>query len=411
MTQYKNFAQLKINDFRAIKYADINLNGITVVSGINGCGKSTMSKLINEIYWHLNDFTEASQNYYMDKEVAFYDIAKLIVDYLDIENIEVDSVGLEEIKRIFSLFKKEVNNSNKSTKRITRIIQETINSSSENLGELIDGLMDMVIANLENYDRKCQQRDYEIFAYSFDKEVTDKVEFSEYGEYILKKGIKKVPLPYAVKKSIYIDTPITVGSGSDLEYFLDDKVKISEALQDKVKLIDDFISGESVLDGNSVIDKQKFKTKYFYETHGRRFELKDCATGIKSFSQIQMLLNNGHLTDKTLLIIDEPEAHLHPQWITEYAKLVVMLHKELGVKFFIASHNPDMVSAIKNIAEVDGVLDSVNFYLAEKENPTDLQYVYKDCGTDIDPLFESFNMSYRKLDSYVYAHTDTEVSE
>ena len=170
-----------------------------------------------------------------------------------------------------------------------------------------------------------------------------------------------------------------------------------------------FIAGKNILDGNSHYSEDL--DKYFYETHGRRFELKDCATGIKSFSQIQMLLNNGHLTDKTLLIIDEPEAHLHPQWITEYAKLVVMLHKELGVKFFIASHNPDMVSAIKNIAEVDGVLDSVNFYLAEKENPTDLQYVYKDCGTDIDPLFESFNMSYRKLDSYVYAHTDTEVSE
>ena len=38
--------KIKINDFRAIKSADIILNGITVLAGINGCGKSTISKLL-----------------------------------------------------------------------------------------------------------------------------------------------------------------------------------------------------------------------------------------------------------------------------------------------------------------------------------------------------------------------------
>ena len=38
--------RIKINDFRAIKSADIILNGITVVAGLNGCGKSTISKLL-----------------------------------------------------------------------------------------------------------------------------------------------------------------------------------------------------------------------------------------------------------------------------------------------------------------------------------------------------------------------------
>ncbi len=38
--------KIKIKDFRAIKSAEIVLNGITVVAGINGCGKSTISKLL-----------------------------------------------------------------------------------------------------------------------------------------------------------------------------------------------------------------------------------------------------------------------------------------------------------------------------------------------------------------------------
>ena len=36
---------LKVEDFRAISQAEIKLDGITVVAGVNGCGKSTLSKL------------------------------------------------------------------------------------------------------------------------------------------------------------------------------------------------------------------------------------------------------------------------------------------------------------------------------------------------------------------------------
>lgn len=35
----EKLAELQVSNFRAIKNADIELNGITVVSGINGSGK------------------------------------------------------------------------------------------------------------------------------------------------------------------------------------------------------------------------------------------------------------------------------------------------------------------------------------------------------------------------------------
>ena len=38
--------EMSIENCRAIKKADIELNGITVVSGINGCGKTTLIKII-----------------------------------------------------------------------------------------------------------------------------------------------------------------------------------------------------------------------------------------------------------------------------------------------------------------------------------------------------------------------------
>ena len=38
--------ELSVENFKAVKKADIALNGITVVSGINGCGKSSLSQLL-----------------------------------------------------------------------------------------------------------------------------------------------------------------------------------------------------------------------------------------------------------------------------------------------------------------------------------------------------------------------------
>ena len=36
--------RFQIDDYHAIKHADLEINGITVVAGVNGCGKSTMSR-------------------------------------------------------------------------------------------------------------------------------------------------------------------------------------------------------------------------------------------------------------------------------------------------------------------------------------------------------------------------------
>ena len=98
---------------------------------------------------------------------------------------------------------------------------------------------------------------------------------------------------------------------------------------------------------------------------------------MKSFSLLQILYNNGFLDNKTLLIIDEPETHLHPEWIVQYARLVVMLNKELKVNFLIGSHNPDMVMAIKYIAKKELVKDSnaVSFYFAKELKPTNINLI------------------------------------
>ena len=83
--------------------------------------------------------------------------------------------------------------------------------------------------------------------------------------------------------------------------------------------------------------------------------------------------------------------------MVEYARLILMLHKEIGVKFFIASHSTDMVGALKEIAPTLGV-KGINFYVAEEAG--NMQYTYNHLGSDVEPIFASFNKSFEKLDYY-----------
>jgi len=162
------------------------------------------------------------------------------------------------------------------------------------------------------------------------------------------------------------------------------------------QIISNEITNGDVIVGEGIYSTDDFK---FKRSDGEVFNLLDIATGIKSFSILQQLLKNGSISDKTLLIIDEPESNLHPQWIIEYARIIVLLNKQLGVKFFIATHNPDMVSAIRYISEKEGNLDNVIFYLALPSGKK-FSYNYHFLDKNIEPIFESFNIAIERINKY-----------
>ena len=101
-----------------------------------------------------------------------------------------------------------------------------------------------------------------------------------------------------------------------------------------------------------------------------------------------------------MLIIDEPEAHLHPQWIVEYARTLVQINKRIGTKILISTHNPDMVSAIQSIAKKEDIINTTNFYLAEISQEDRNHFTYKYLGNEIGEIFESFNIALSRIQMY-----------
>lgn len=133
----------------------------------------------------------------------------------------------------------------------------------------------------------------------------------------------------------------------------------------------------------------------------QRYRAEFCSDGELALGWLQAGLFFDRWNNKTGVIVDKPEACLSPGWTVEYARLIVWINKALGTKFVIATHNPDMVSAIRYISEAEGTLDDVRFYLAKKND--DGRYDYRECVEDkksIEPIFKFFATALDKIDEY-----------
>lgn len=429
--------RVKIEDFRAVNNADIIINGITVVAGENGCGKSSLSKLLYFLYKTVANYDNLVKEKLIQdlgKVVRFFDITQqeIRLNYKDrnfkedfrkeiyelrrelykseylpdelinwikiVDKLEANYKSSEEL----NLFDSELKDPRSI--RYKFIVQDIlkINDSKFELSASFSKIKELIQLNFKDAIDEIETRPASLFISRLNSVFSDgnlptKFEVLEYDSRIFSLDKKDLAIPYNIQESIYIDSPMMLNINESNNKHWDD---LNELLffyngNDKNEFTK-LISNQIIKGDVEIEDSIDFK---FKRSDGQIFNLLDVATGIKAFSIIQLLLKNNQLNDKTLLIIDEPESNLHPQWIIEYARIIVMLNKTIGVKFFLATHNPDMVSAIRYISEKENTLENVNFYLAEKSGQ-DFKYNYKHLDKEIDPIFESFNIAIERINKY-----------
>lgn len=441
--------RIKTEKFRAVNEADIIIDGITLVAGENGSGKSTISKLLYFLFKTVSNYDvlvkdklgnslqdilkfleifqqevvytqrdrkirdlyyreiEEIQKHMMKNEFLNEEVSKWISLIDRVEYLYANYSNLEAHQNQQDLFfgQKSVNT---RMNRLNRIIREVLREDleSNDYREVFQKIKDLVRDKFKEAKGKIDSRPTSIFTEELQKvfsanKLPKKFEVYEYEDIIVSLEKSNLSISFSVDKTIYIDTPMMISVHDSHNEYWDD---LNELLLDSTVVHDNDISNiisQQIIKGDVEFDDAIFLGDdfKFKRIDGAIFNLLDVATGIKSFSILQLLLKNGHLNEKTLLIIDEPESNLHPQWIIEYARVIVLLNKYLGVKFFLASHNPDMVSAIRYISEKEGVLAGVNFYLAEKVEDT-FVYNYKYLSKNIDPIFDSFNIAISRINKY-----------
>lgn len=428
----------QIEQYHSIGKADIAINGISVLAGVNGAGKSTLARWLYYIVniattYEINRFEEFQQVIAIvveqlvkaKKELSGpSDNAEETLDKAKRKIVRIQYSGIESVDDVLHIY-------NAATKHFCADLKSALPQMSQNDlnrilnflhvehqadkedNQWIKSLYSEMISEGEELKKQFLLR---IKKRSIDKfydrtrrtyhelDTPEYLSFQEDGVEIITED--RIGSLLALNDAIFIDTPMALSVTDSTNHFWNelqfmlkyqnDSLENSSEVRSLLKHIKKITGGEVVEKKDIVGQEELF---YKRQSDSLTIKLEDVATGIKTFAYIEQLLRKGYLTNHTILIIDEPEAHLHPQWIVEFARLLVLLNKEIGLKIMIASHDPDMVSAIRYVAEAEEVLDNTRFYLAERDGDSQT-YTYKDLDKDIEPIFVSFNKSFELIEKY-----------
>jgi predicted ATP-dependent endonuclease of OLD family len=154
----------------------------------------------------------------------------------------------------------------------------------------------------------------------------------------------------------------------------------------------------NIIGGGFAFEKQE-KDFSFSKKNNKKdnFKIKsvNTASGIKSFGIIQLLIQAGVVDSRSLLIIDEPETHLHPKWQIEYARLLVELVKN-DIPVLVTSHSPYLIQALKVFSDKENIADRTAFYLAEKDETNHFSEIH-DVTHDLNRLFSKLAAPLKEL--------------
>ena len=153
-------------------------------------------------------------------------------------------------------------------------------------------------------------------------------------------------------------------------------------LNDKLKNIREKI--DQILPGTFELSSEG----RYYVQNGVKLQISNLATGSKMFSIIKILLDKGELGDSTMLILDEPEAHLHPMWQNSFAEIIVLLVKELKLNVLLTTHSPNFVLALDAYMRKYRLEEKSNFYQTQILEDGFVQYNCMD--DDIGKIYEDF---------------------
>lgn len=201
---------------------------------------------------------------------------------------------------------------------------------------------------------------------------------------------KSLILTHKEKLIEYLNTQVTPNITFEIE-----NAKKYSAIKEKIATIlpGDFKSSNDGL-------------KYVHD--GVSLKAINLATGSKMFAIIKMILDRYGFDDRTMLILDEPEAHLHPKWQNMFAEVIVLLVKELGVRVLLTSHSTHFVLALDAHMRKHEIIGKTNFYQTEIVEDGFVQYqsVNDDLGAIYDDFAAYFAESKYMRDKYLYGDNE-----
>lgn len=423
---------IKLKNFGKIKEADIQLSGLTLIAGPNDSGKSTVGKALFAIiksianypdYFNQVNSEKLYREYLKPLRLELREIDRLIMlssrrksngttlfDELDIDKNKIQTL-LENIRKIFSRSMMKITDEQK-----VRLLTNLYNNvdffrNKETVEELIKNAISFL--NKGNDAKgKIQLIANRIFQDVFEGNINNSVHkkdisfinFESDGNVILSLSSEDDTLNccefnevlHTFSDATLIDNPFLLENDYNnyndykefytLEFDAIAGIKRLDITTDLVekerlavkKLNKDCYYEDLLAEFKKVFSKAQFKystsdnrLKYKVNKTSKELEISNIASGCKSFGLLYILLKTGVITKDSLIVFDEPENHLHPEWQIKYAEIICKMVKN-GFYVLLTSHSPYMIQALRTYSEKEGIFDNkVNFYFAVSDAKTE----------------------------------------
>lgn len=381
------YMKLRVDNFALIKHAEIDIDGITVIAGNNNSGKSTVGKILFTVFTALQNINEKIENQYHRKtvdiittmiamlfgetegyvlgeiegEVRYYVSATpngAVVDWENLFKCYEQALPVIAHPEEQNKIKSAVAQIDKLPRlRLMRDAVRPFFSSCfhQQINSLISPeLPANVSLRIKNSNTKVTFEDHVATEIVHDIELNNKAIFyssPQVVDLMDARMIDNVPIRYIISLLRQYDERLT--DDSDLL----EKSMLQERLKDVLKKIGDVLPGRIL----------KLRRGYgLYRPEWKEpLSLKNLSMGLKAFVVLKMLLESNQLKDKDVLILDEPEIHLHPTWQLVYAELIVLLQKEFDLSVVITTHSNFFLNAIETYSRKYATVDKLKLYLAD----------------------------------------------
>lgn len=352
--------RLKINvsDVKSINSVNITLNKINIVAGINGSGKSTMSRLL---YCFIKTFSPQALDYLKKKlvyEVNFYKRGILHNYTKQFPKLTVENT-YEEIFLLYQLYKniffEEGLDKSFKQQNMTHIYKEDFKEKDEMFESYLKNdlsskfhIMKLLMFD-EAISRDC---DVSFSGDSFKFNINDE-KSSHYSSNF------DFNVFYMDTFSIFNVMYRSLEHVDDIEERVRSKIYGEDTNNLRVNIIKKIEELTSIRCGNADVEYS------FYNEDDINSSL-TTPSGVKQIAALMMLLNERMLNKGDFLIIDEPEVNLHPTWQVIFAEILVLLVKDFDLQIYLNSHSPLFIEAMDTFCEYYDMQDDISFFLTEE---------------------------------------------
>ena len=416
--------KIQIENIGKVKDANIVLEGISVIAGLNGTGKSTIAK---SVFASVNARRNMLDKIRNDRKLSIDD---QIIRWMDQNNnlnneYYMDTTGVLA-DCILESFENEKWNKKDVSKNVKTIIEEYCKNnrlSDHGIEEVVGHIVTVLDRTMDEYVNFFIEQYYQnVFKRQINPIGTKEKSSVHYkkteGERKIESSVEiennKLnivgrPLIFQQENAIYIETysvldfceetgrrtrrgsylnRMTLPARELLSSLTEERV-LSYDEQQKVELNEKIAQDivEQVTHGY-LRKNQSGSLEFLDKDAEEKIEFSNMSAGLKIFTVLQQLIGNYSLKEGDVLIVDEPEVNLHPTWQVVLAEILVRVYKELGIYILVNSHSPYFIRAIEvKMAEYECALQGHYYYMDQKDNGVVCKEVSDNTNVIYDALY------------------------